>query len=86
MSIIIPDVEYADAEIWVMQIDSPFSVDNETRTLLTRIPFCNGEYDSGVKFRELVLKAADALRDAYSVWGEDGIGIEVRFKLDYVNC
>lgn len=84
MSIIIPDVEYADAEIWVMTIDNPFNED-ETRSLLTRIPFCNGAYDDGMLFRDLVFKAADALRDVYSVWGDTGVSIEVRFKIEYVN-
>ena len=84
MSIILPDFGYTDAEILVTKIHDPFR-DEETRTLLTILPFNNLEYDNGVTFREAVFKAADALRDAYYFWGEDAIGIEVKFKIDYVN-
>lgn len=84
MSIILPDFGYIDAEILVTRIHNAFRED-ETRTLLTVIPFNNLEYDNSVTFREAVFKAADALQDAYCFWGEDGIGIEVKFKIDYVN-
>jgi hypothetical protein len=84
MSIILPDFDYTDAEILVTRIHKAFHQD-ETRTLLTVIPFNNLEYDNGMTFREAVFKAADALSDAYYFWGEDGIGIEVKFKIDYVN-
>jgi len=79
MGIIIPDTEYADAEIWVMTIDKPFFED-ETGHLLTIIPFRMGD-----KFRENVFKVADTLEETYQHY-PDAIGIEVKFKNPYVNC
>lgn len=84
MGIIIPDTEYADAEIWVTTIDKPFHVD-ETGHLLTIIPFRMGGWQKDEEFRNNVFKAADALENTYQHY-PDGISIEVKFKNKYVNC
>jgi hypothetical protein len=84
MGIIIPDTEYADAEIWVKTIDKPFFED-ETGHLLTIIPFRMGGWQSDDKFRENVFKVADTLEETYQHY-PDAIGIEVKFKNPYVNC
>lgn len=84
MGIIIPDTEYADAEIWVTTIENPFH-ENETGHLLTIIPFRMGGWQKDEEFRNNVFKAADALENTYQHY-PDGIGIEVKFKNKYVNC
>ena len=84
MGIIIPDTEYADAEIWVTTIDKPFH-ENETGHLLTIIPFRMGGWQKDEEFRNNVFKAADALENTYQHY-PDGISIEVKFKNKYVNC
>jgi hypothetical protein len=84
MGIIIPDTEYADAEIWVTTIDKPFHED-ETGHLLTIIPFQNGDCTIQSDFRKQVFAVAESLEKAYYHYPE-AIGIEVRFKNKYVNC
>lgn len=83
MGIIIPDVEYADAEIWVMTVEQPYHTE-ETRHLLTKIPFTLDNYGNMKEFREAVFDVVDALEKAYQHYN-DGIAIEVKFKNDYVN-
>ena len=80
--IIIPDTEYADAEIWVMTIEKAFSVE-ETRHLLTVIPF-QSDWSDIHKFRSQVLKIADQLEEVYYHY-PDYIAIEVKFHNRYVN-
>lgn len=82
--IIIPDTEYADAEIWVTTIDNPFH-ENETGHLLTIIPFRKIDWNHEEEFRTRVFKVADELEEAYQHYPE-AIGIEVKFKNKYVNC
>jgi hypothetical protein len=84
MSIIIPDTEYADAEIWVMTVDNAFHVD-ETRNLLTVIPFQIGDWSEMEEFRKQVFQVADALSKTYYKYPET-ISIEVKFKNNYINC
>jgi hypothetical protein len=84
VGIIIPDTEYADAEIWVTTIDNAFH-ENETGHLLTIIPFRMGGWQKDEEFRSNVFKAADALENTYQHY-PDAIGIEVKFKNKYVNC
>lgn len=84
MGIIIPDTEYADAEIWVMTVDKAFHVD-ETRSLLTVIPFQIGDWSEREEFRKQVFEVADALEKTYYKY-PDAISIEVKFKNNYVNC
>jgi hypothetical protein len=83
MSIIIPDTESADAEIWITTIDNPFH-ENETGHLLTVIPFCKGGWKDSKEFRGDVLSAADALAGVYQHYPET-ISIEVKFKENYIN-
>ena len=82
--IIIPDTEYADAEIWVMTVDKPFHED-ETGHLLTVIPFQIGDWSAMKEFRKQVFEVADALSKTYYNY-PDAISIEVKFKNNYVNC
>jgi hypothetical protein len=80
--IIIPDTEYADAEIWVMTIEKAFHVE-ETRHLLTVIPF-QCDWSDRAKFRSEVFKVADDLEEVYQNY-QDYIAIEVKFHNRYVN-
>lgn len=82
--IIIPDTEYADAEIWVTTIDKPFHED-ETSHLLTIIPFQNGDCTTQAEFRKQVFAVVESLEKTYYHYPE-AIGIEVKFKNKYVNC
>ena len=84
MGIIIPDTEYADAEIWVMTVDKPFHED-ETRNLLTVIPLQRGDCPNLKEFRDCVFEVADVLTKGY-YYHPDAISIEVKFKNNYVNC
>ena len=81
--IIIPNTEYADAEIWVMTIEKAFHVE-ETRHLLTVIPFQCGDWSDRPKFRSEVFKIADQLEEVYYHY-PDYIAIEVKFHNRYVN-
>jgi len=88
MSIMIPDTEYCDAEIWVTENHNAFE-DGEYSTLITVIPFNDqsymGEEEEG-SFHMHVYNVAKSLSKAYQHDKEHSISIEVRFHDKYCNA
>lgn len=79
--------EFADAHIIVRKITSGLYTDNEETTIVGYIPFREETCKVGAdkELRDVVFDAADKLADALQ-YGEDGIHIEVRFTMNYINA
>lgn len=76
--------ETADAVITIYTVEDAFEQD-ETKEILTEIPFSQGDNVNSDTFRKSVFKAFDMLSSIYADFNHVHITLEVKFLDKYVN-